>query len=137
MECAEDNRGAARQVEKTGPVGVLVVDDQAWFREVVRDVVEATDGFRLVGEADSGEAAIDAADRLAPGLVIMDKRMPGMGGIEACRTITERHPEAVVMICSVEDPDAELASDCAAAVFVAKWQLSTRLLREIWRTRGV
>jgi DNA-binding NarL/FixJ family response regulator len=136
MACAGDERGAARDIRGTGPVGVLVVDDQAWFREVMRDVVAAAPNFRLVGEADSGEAAIEAVDRLSPGLLIMDKRMPGMGGIEACRAITGRHPEVVVLICSVEDPDPALMDECGAAACVRKHRLSARLLQEIWRTRG-
>lgn len=123
-------------MQKTCPVGVLVVDDQAWFREVMRDVVAAADSFHLVGEADSGEAAIEAVDRLAPRLLIMDKRMPGMGGIAACKAITERHPEIVVLICSVEDPEPALVRECGASAFLRKHQLSARRLLEIWRTHA-
>ena len=60
------------------PVPVLVVDDQESFRGVLRDLVAATDGFALVGEAASGEAAINAVEHLSPRLVIMDSRMSGM-----------------------------------------------------------
>ena len=61
------------------PVGVLVVDDQQVFRGVLRELVAATAGMTLLGEAASGEQALDAVDELAPQLVIMDKRMPGDG----------------------------------------------------------
>jgi DNA-binding NarL/FixJ family response regulator len=133
----ETSRSAMRDMEEVSQVSVLVVDDQTWFREVMRDVVAAADSFRLVGEADSGEAAIEAVDRLAPGLVIMDKRMPGMGGVEACRAISERHPDVVVLICSVEDPDPALMRECGASACVRKHRLSARLLREVWQIHGV
>ena len=86
----EPGMGASR------PVGVLIVDDQATFRKALRDLVAATPELALAGEAESGEAAIDAVEALAPRMIIMDKRMPGMGGVEATRRIVARHPEMVV-----------------------------------------
>lgn len=121
---------------QAGLVPVLVVDDQAQFRAVMRDVVGAGGSFRLVGEAESGEAAVEAVERLAPRLVIMDKRMPGVGGIEACRAIRRLHPDVVVVICSVEEPNPQLARDCGASSFVRKQELSPRRLQDIWRAFG-
>jgi DNA-binding NarL/FixJ family response regulator len=112
---------------------VLVVDDQPWFRGVMCDVVAATQKFRLIGEAESGEAAIEAVDRVAPALVVLDKRMPGMGGVAACRTIKERHPGIAVLICSVEDPDAAVIQASGADAFIRKQELSPRRLEELWR----
>ena len=60
-----------------GPVPVLIVDDQAPFRRAARAVVTATPGFEVVGEAESGEEAVELADSLAPGLVLMDINLPG------------------------------------------------------------
>ena len=114
-------------------VTVLAVDDQDYFRAVMREVVQATEGFQWVGEAASGEAALEAAEALSPSLVLIDKRMPGMGGVEACRRLTERHPELVVVITSIEDPDATVVESCRAAAFVRKQDLSPRFLREVWR----
>jgi DNA-binding NarL/FixJ family response regulator len=118
------------------PVSVFIVDDQESFRGALRELVAVTEGFTLVGEASSGEAALDAVPELSPRLVIMDKRMPGMGGIEATRRLTARHPEIVVMLISVEDPYAALMESCGAAAFVSKRQLAPRLLREFWQTKG-
>ena len=70
-----------------GRVPMLVVDDQETFREMMRDLVAATPGFELVGEAASGEDALVAIGDLSPELVLMDVRMPGIGGIEATRRV--------------------------------------------------
>ena len=119
-----------------GEVGVLIVDDQPAFRATLRDLVNATPGLTLIGEADSGERALEAVAALAPRMVIIDKRMPGIGGIEATQWITRQHPHIVVVLVSVERPDAELVQGCGAAVFLAKQHLSARALTEVWRTHG-
>src|SRR5919112_6631641 len=81
-------------------VGVLVVDDHAELRWVICEVVATTARMVVIGQAGSGEAAIDAADRLKPELVIMDVSMPGIGGLEATRRITRRRPGVVVVLVS-------------------------------------
>ena len=58
--------GSLMEQGEPSTVGVLLVDDQASFRSAVRDLVAATDGFVLLGEADSGEAAVDAVELLFP-----------------------------------------------------------------------
>jgi two-component system invasion response regulator UvrY len=112
---------------------VLVVDDNPQFRTVLGELVAATDGLACVGEAASGEAAIDAVEELSPRLVIMDKRMPGLGGIEAARRITARHRDVVVFLVSVEPPRVETLAASGAAAFLDKRHLSTRALAELWR----
>jgi DNA-binding NarL/FixJ family response regulator len=120
-----------------GDVAVLVVDDHEPFRNALRDLIAAMEGFVLVGEAQSGEAAIDAVEELSPRLVIMDKRMPGMGGMEACRVLTTRHPGVVVVLISVEDDlDPEILRSCGAAEFVRKVTISSAVLRDLWRIHG-
>jgi DNA-binding NarL/FixJ family response regulator len=118
-------------------VTVLVVDDQESFRTAMRELVDATEGFRLVGEAASAEDALDAVDELSPRMVVMDKRMPGMGGIEATRVLAARDPEVVVLLVSVEEPDTRLIRSCGTAAFARKQDLSIRLLRDVWRTHGI
>lgn len=115
---------------------VLVVDDHDGFRRVMRDVVSATEGFSFVGEATSGEGALAAVSALSPKLMLVDRRMPGIGGIEAARLLAERHPEVVVVLVSVEEPDAFDKRTCGAAAFVRKHQLCPRLLREVWLEHG-
>jgi len=115
-------------------VAVLTVDDQESFRSVMRDLIDATAGFVLVGEACSGEEAVSAVDALAPELILMDVRMAGMDGVAATRVITARHPDAVVVLISADDPESapgvEALSDAVARV--PKQHLRPDVLREVW-----
>jgi len=115
-------------------VRVLVVDDQETFRGVIREVIDVTPGFVLVGEAGSGEEAVAAVGLVSPALVLMDVRMPGIGGIQATREIVGRYPGVVVMLMSADPaeglPDAARA--CGAAAFLRKEDLRPRMLRDVW-----
>ena len=64
----------------TPTVRVLVVDDQLAFHEAARAVIDATAGFEWIGGASCGEEGVEQAERLRPDLVLMDVRMPGIGG---------------------------------------------------------
>ena len=86
-----------------GPVPVLIVDDQAPFRRAARAVVTATPGFEVVGEAESGEEAVEMAAALVPGLVLMDINLPGINGIEATYTITTPPPTPNRMPSAIHD----------------------------------
>ena len=121
--------GESEQVPS--PVRVLVVDDQQPFRAAARAVIERTDGFTFVGEAETGEAAVDIVDELRPALVLMDIKLPGIDGIEATRRVADR---TVVFLCSTYAPDAlpAGAADCGAAAYVHKEELSAELLRRLW-----
>lgn len=116
-------------------VSVLVVDDRASYRDAMREVVEATAGLEVVGEAESGEDAITAVAQLGPRVVIMDKRMPGIGGLAACRAITDGDPRIIVILCSVEDPDPVSAASHGAAAMIRKQDLTRTRLLEIVRAR--
>ena len=123
-------------VNESRPVGVLIVDDQPTFRKALRDLVAATPGLTLAGEADSGEAALEAVESLAPRMIIMDKRMPGIGGLEATRRIVDRHPGVVVLLVSVEVPDLQLMEGSGAVAFLRKQRLSPRALSAVWEAHG-
>lgn len=116
------------------PVGVLAVDDQSIFLDVARDVVAATPGFSWVGGATSGEEALDAVAEYGPDLVLMDVRMPGIGGIEAAQRICERHSDVVVVLISVEEsPAIKPAIEASgAAALVRKREFSPAMLRRLW-----
>src|ERR1041384_885338 len=109
---------SARRRHEVSAVAVIAADDQPFFLGVARDVVRATPGFRWVGEAQSGEEAIEAVDDLRPDLVLLDVRMPGIGGVEAARRIAAEHPEIVVVLITVDDRDVTI--DAAEASGVAE-----------------
>jgi DNA-binding NarL/FixJ family response regulator len=119
-------------------VRVLTVDDQDVFRRVARDVIAATAGFESIGDARSGEEALAAVERLRPELVLLDVRMPGIGGIEAARRITSDHPGVVVVLISIEDPDefSHAARSAGAAALVRKQDFGPALLRSVWAEHG-
>jgi two-component system, NarL family, invasion response regulator UvrY len=85
-------------------VRVLTVDDHALFRDAARDVISATPGFQLVGEAASGPEALRAMERLAPELVLLDVHMPGMDGVEVARRLSASHPRTLIVLISTADP---------------------------------
>ena len=78
---------------ETGLVGVLTVDDDDAFRRLVREVIGATAGFRIVGEAACGEEGVSMAAALRPDLVQMDFRMPGIEGVEAEMVAHQAHSQ--------------------------------------------
>ena len=130
--------GAVPEVLAPETVPVLVVDDQAPFRGAARAVLQMAAGFELVGEAESGEEAVEMATTLAPALVLMDINMTGISGIEATRLITAEHPDTMVVLLStyrLEDLPEE-ARTSGAAAYVHKEELSPRMLRRLWEERG-
>ena len=113
---------------------VLAVDDHALFLAVLRDVVGATAELEVVGVAQSGEVAIQAAGELKPDVVLMDVRMPGLGGIAAARQIKACRPWTLMILVSTTRPD-ELpldAHDTFADAVICKSELGPRLLDDMW-----
>lgn len=127
-----------REMITAGEVSVLVVDDQAPFRLAARAVLRRAEGFELVGEAATGEEAVERAAELRPSLVLMDINMPGINGVEATRQILEQLPGTVVFLCSTyqrSDLPPDAASSGAIA-YVNKEELGPDLLRRLWDERG-
>jgi signal transduction histidine kinase len=85
----------ARRSERSGRV--LLVDDHPAVRGVLRSLLEDVGDWEVVGEADSGEAALPLVEDLTPDVVLMDCRMPGKGGVAATREITRRWPGVAVV----------------------------------------
>lgn len=113
---------------------VLICDDQDAFRAAAREVVNATNGFEVVGEARTGEDSVLAAGRLRPDLVLMDVQLPGIDGLEASRQIKAAHPEVAVLLLSTYDPEdfaARIASSGAIA-FISKAAFGPDRLAEAW-----
>ncbi len=90
------------------PQRLLLADDHALFRDGLARLFAYEDDFLIVAEADSATAAIEAAQRLTPDLVLMDVDMPGGGGIEATRRIKAQLPDTRVVMLTVHDDDETL-----------------------------
>ena len=94
-------------MEEVCPVAtVLVCDDSAVVRENLHRVLASVPGITRIVDASSGEEALARWPVERPSLVMMDVRMPGIGGVEATRRLLSRHPEAVVIMVTVAE-DAE------------------------------
>ena len=117
---------------------VVVVDDQAVFRQVARQVIEATPAFELLAEASSGPDALATVNKDEPDLVLVDVRMPGMDGIETAAALTAAHPDVVVVLISVEEPPNVPGGvgTCGAATLVRKRDFCPSLLRRLWTSYG-
>lgn len=89
------NRPGSRTDE--GFVKVLLVDDHAPIRASLRQLLELRAGYQVVGEGANGQEAVAAVDAHEPDVVLMDVNMPVMNGVEATRTIKERHPDVKVL----------------------------------------
>lgn len=113
---------------------VLVVDDQQQFLALLHELVATTDGFGVVGDARSGNDALEAVRRLRPDIVVMDVRMPGLSGIETARLIKAEWPETYVVLVSTTYVDElpRAANTSGADDVVWKGDLRPALLRELW-----
>jgi two-component system invasion response regulator UvrY len=118
-------------------VRVVIADDQAPFRTAARSVLSAAADFQLVGEATSGEEALELVASLSPDLVLMDIKMAGIGGIEAARSIAAEYPTTVTILLSTyrEEDLPHEARTCGAAAYLHKSDFSGQALRELWEDR--
>jgi DNA-binding NarL/FixJ family response regulator len=116
-------------------VRVLIVDDQAPFRNAARAVVDATEGFDVIGESESGEASVEASERLHPDLVLMDVNLPGINGLEATRQILKNSNGTVVVLLLSTYEEAEYApraAECGASTYIAKSKFEPDRLAAAW-----
>ena len=123
---------------KIPTVTVLIVDDQAPFRRAAAAVVRVASGFEMVGEAESGEEAVELVSALAPELVLMDINMSGINGIEATRRILHDHPEvAVVLLSTYQAGDLPAdATTSGALAYVNKEEFGPDVLERLWTGRA-
>ena len=116
-------------------VRVLIVDDQEPFRMAARMVVDVTEGFEVVGEAESGEDSVEMARELSPDLVLMDVNLPGINGIDATRQILADGAEKVVVLLLStyeEEEYAPRAAECGAAAYIPKAVFGPDRLESAW-----
>jgi DNA-binding NarL/FixJ family response regulator len=111
---------------------VLAVDDQPPFLAVLRAVIDATGHLEIAGVAQSGEEAVAAADELRPDMVLMDVRMPGIGGLKAAERIQATRPPTLVVLISTTHPDELPRESASCFPLIWKSALGPRLLDELW-----
>ena len=97
------------------PITIVIADDHPMFRFGLRTRLGAEPGMQVVGEAASGEEALELVDRLVPAVVLMDLSLPGMNGIDATRRIRERQPQVAVLVVTMFDDDSVFAAVRAGA----------------------
>ncbi len=92
---------------KMPSIRILIVDDHTLFRDGVRAILKSVAGFKIVGEAATGQEAINKVSSLTPNIILMDIKMPDMNGVEATREILKTHPDiGIIILTMLEDDDS-------------------------------
>ncbi len=118
-----------------GGVRVLIVDDSPVARDVLKSVLEADAGIRVVGMAATGREAVELTAQLKPDLVTMDLVMPGMDGMEATQHIMARHPTPILFFSAFFGHDGLYSrSDALAAGALDIVEKPTQILDPRWQT---
>ena len=112
---------------------VLIADDHPLFRHGIAVLLQALPEFEVVGEATSGEEAIDLAEQLQPDVILMDIQMPEINGIEATRRILHTSPHIRVLIVTMSEEDASVftAMRVGARGYILKDAQKEDMLRAI------
>lgn len=117
----------------SGPIRILVADDHPLFRAGLCALLGSVPDLEVVGEATTGEEAVELACAEQPDVLVMDLAMPGMGGIRATRRIVEEAPGVHVLVVTMHDDDEAVfaALRAGARGYVLKGALQEETLRAI------
>ena len=103
-------------MDRTQPTRVMLVDDHEIVREGLREILENSREFEVVGQAADGEAALEVARRVNPDVIVMDVMMPVKNGIDACRQIAEVLPDTrLLILTAAAEEDAMMEAVAAGA----------------------
>ena len=116
-------------------IRILIADDDAGMRLVMRKLAEKAEGYELVGEAEDGERLIELYDQLRPEVVLMDVEMPGMTGIECARAIQDRDPRTVLVFATAHEEYMANAFEVYAFDYLVKPFRVERALQTLERIR--
>jgi two-component system, NarL family, response regulator DevR len=95
-------------------IRLLIIDDHEMVREGLKAMLSSEPDFDIVGDAANAEQAYELIHRLRPDVILLDVRLPGVSGIEICRTVTEGYPEIAVIIVTTFTDEA-LVAQCIQA----------------------
>ena len=115
------------------PIKILLVDDHAMFRAGIRALIEAEDRMEVVGEASTGDEAVDRVREVKPDVVVMDLAMPGSNGLEATRRISALELKTSVLVLTVHAEEEYLVPvvEAGASGYLTKTSADTDLLEAI------
>lgn len=115
------------------PIQILLVDDHAMFRAGIKALIEAEDRFTVVGEASSGDEAVDRARELKPDIIVMDLAMPGSNGLEATRRISALNLDTSVLVLTVHAEEEYLVPvvEAGASGYLTKTSADTDLIEAL------
>jgi DNA-binding NarL/FixJ family response regulator len=119
---------------KARTVRVVLVDDQESFRSAARLVIDMSEGFELVGEAETAEEGLEMAAELSPDLVLMDINLPGIDGLEATRRLVAgQNGTRVIVLSTYEASEYEARSlEAGAVAFISKSEFDPDTLCRVW-----
>ena len=117
------------------PIRILIADDDAGMRLVMRKLVARAEGYALAGEAGDGDQLIRMYDELRPEVVLMDVEMPGKSGIECARAIQDRDPRTILVFATAHEEYMKSAFEVYAFDYLVKPFRAERALETLARIR--
>jgi len=107
------------------PVRILIADDDASIRRLLRRLIESHEDWKVCGEAQDGNEAINKTSQLNPDVIVMDLAMPQMNGLQAGRAIFQKAPETPLLLLTVQQVSKELTTEARHAGFKGAISKST------------
>lgn len=114
-------------------ISVLIADDHPFFRHGVSTYLNTVSDIEVIGEAGTGDEAVEQAEKLKPDVILMDIRMPGMNGMEAARKIKVNHPSTNILIFTMfkDDQSVFTAMRNGASGYILKDAGKEEIIRAI------
>ena len=106
-------------------VRILIADDDAAIRRLLRRLIENHEDWSVCGDAQDGQDAIGKAEELSPDVIVLDLAMPQMNGFQAARALTRAHPDVPLLLLTVQQLSKELTQEAQHAGFKGAVSKST------------